>query len=70
MLHRKFSAVLVVKILPNFMGVQRLPPGLQNQFAGYCYNPVGEISPNVVTNDTSRPRRETVESAVGMTSEC
>ncbi len=43
LLHYIFSATLVIEILPNFMGV------LQNQFTGYCYNLVSEVSPNVVT---------------------
>ncbi len=33
-------------IIPNFKDVQRLLAGLQNQYAGYSYNLVGDASPN------------------------
>ncbi len=36
-----FDFITVIKILPNFMDVQRLLTGLQSKFTGYCHNLVG-----------------------------
>ncbi len=47
--HYKFSAVLVVKILPNFTAVQRLPTSLQNQYPGDSSKVAGVATPNSVT---------------------
>ncbi len=45
--HHRFSAFLVIEVLPNFIDTQRLTAGLQNQRTGYNHNLTGGALPNL-----------------------
>ncbi len=54
-----FDFITVMKILPNFMDVQRMLTGLQTQFTGECHNLVGNAFNGLTVFDNYAPFQNT-----------